>query len=103
MAFSAWASATSSASRSSEESDFSTHPQTAIPAASRLRGVRHIHAVFAGAEASIELATGAVRGTLPPRASRLVLEWMALHRQELLENWQRARSRQPLVPVAPLE
>jgi len=34
---------------------------------------------------------------------RHVLEWAALHRTELLANWQRARAGKPLVRIAPLE
>jgi hypothetical protein len=32
-----------------------------------------------------------------------VLEWMGLHTQELLENWQLAKQGQPLKRIAPLE
>jgi hypothetical protein len=32
-----------------------------------------------------------------------VLEWAALHRTELLANWQRAREGKPLDRIAPLE
>ncbi len=32
-----------------------------------------------------------------------VLEWMGLHAQELLENWELAKQGQPLKRIAPLE
>jgi len=32
-----------------------------------------------------------------------VLEWAQLHKQELLDDWERARLRQPLERIAPLE
>ena len=66
-------------------------------------GVPHFHADYAGQQASIEINTGLVRGRLPPTAARLVLEWLALRRPELLENWRRARAQEPLVRIAPLE
>ena len=44
-----------------------------------------------------------IRGSLPPRASRLVFEWARLHQAELLEAWQRARSLEPPGKIAPLE
>jgi len=31
------------------------------------------------------------------------MEWAALHREELEENWRRARELAPLRPIAPLE
>lgn len=66
-------------------------------------GVAHFHAVYAEHEISIEVGAGAVHGDFPPRALRLVLEWAALHKAELVENWELARQGQPLKRIAPLE
>jgi hypothetical protein len=44
-----------------------------------------------------------VTGKFPPRALKLVLEWYALHQAELVDDWQLARRKLPLNPVAPLE
>jgi len=66
-------------------------------------GVPHFHASYGDRRASIEVATGIVKGNLPPRVEGLVLEWRALHGAELLENWQNARSGRPLTPIHPLE
>ncbi|HHQ43043.1 MAG TPA: DUF4160 domain-containing protein [Chromatiales bacterium] len=64
----------------------------------------HFHARYGGREALIEIASGAViAGDLPPRVLGLVQEWRLLHRGELKRNWDRARRREPLVPVPPLE
>jgi len=56
----------------------------------REHGVAHVHAVYGEYETSVEVETGAVHGHFPARALKLVLEWMDLHTQELLENWQLA-------------
>jgi hypothetical protein len=66
-------------------------------------GVPHFHAIYGEHAVSVEVETGAVHGTFPPQALRHVLEWAALHREELLANWQRARQGQPLQRIAPLE
>lgn len=66
-------------------------------------GPPHFHAVYGEHTMTVEIESGKVRGEFPPRALRLVLEWSQLHRQELLEDWERARRRQPLVRIAPLE
>ncbi len=42
-------------------------------------------------------------GDLPPRALDSVMEWAALHRDELLANWERARKSEPLAAVPPLQ
>jgi hypothetical protein len=33
----------------------------------------------------------------------MVAEWAALHRKELLDNWERARRGRPLRTITPLE
>jgi hypothetical protein len=66
-------------------------------------GVAHFHAVYGEHEISVEVESGVLHGDFPPRALRLVLEWLALHRQELLDNWELARQGQPLNRIAPLE
>jgi len=66
-------------------------------------GVPHFHALYAGREASIAIETLEIlAGSLPDRAVRLVREWAGLHRAELMLDWERARSDQPLEPIAPL-
>ena len=51
----------------------------------------------------IVIATGEVLdGSLPPRALRLVREWLSDHREELAENFELASDMQPVRPVAPL-
>ena len=44
-----------------------------------------------------------IAGSLPPRALGMLLEWTALHQEELLDNWVRARHDQELQPVSPLD
>jgi len=64
----------------------------------------HFHAIYGEAEAWVDIDTGRLRrGKLPPRAERMVLDWLNLHRSELHENWRRAQAGRPLNPVAPLE
>lgn len=63
----------------------------------------HFHAIYAEFETTVTIRDGEVRGDFPKRARALVLEWRALHRDELLADWDRARAGQPLVPIAPLE
>jgi hypothetical protein len=64
----------------------------------------HFHAGYGEHEALIEIETLAVlRGKLPGRALALVLEWAALHRQELKSDWERARRGELLQPISPLE
>jgi len=64
----------------------------------------HFHAIYGGHEALIEIETGAVyQGYLPSTALALVNDWRLMHVAELREDWNRARSERPLLPIAPLE
>lgn len=70
----------------------------------RERHAPHFHARYAGRKASIEIETLRIAsGRLTPRVHGLVAEWAALHRKELLENWERARRGLKLRRVEPLE
>ena len=63
----------------------------------------HFHALYGSHEALIDIRTlTVIRGSLPPRVLGLTLEWAALHRLELMANWQRGETQKPLVQIAPL-
>ena len=64
----------------------------------------HFHAYYQEHSAVILIATLEVRdGRLPRRAMAMVLEWAALHRQELLTDWALAAEHKPLRQIDPLE
>ena len=66
-------------------------------------GVSHFHARYADREASIAIdPLEVIDSDLPVRVNALVLEWAAMHQEELLEEWRRAQTKQPLFPIAPL-
>jgi Domain of unknown function (DUF4160) len=55
----------------------------------------HFHAIYGEHEAFIAIET-VIEGGLPKTAGRLVKEWTLARRDQLRENWQRARAgRQP--------
>lgn len=63
----------------------------------------HFHAIYGDYEARIGINSFEVsEGKLPRRALALVLEWAALHRDELQENWNRARKGLRLKHIKPL-
>lgn len=64
----------------------------------------HFHAEYAGERASIEIVSLAlIQGNLPRRALGMVVEWAGGHRDELMEDWDRARMGLPLLEIRPLE
>ena len=64
----------------------------------------HFHANYGGEQASLRIDNGTiVDGNLSARTLKLVEEWRALHQAELFDDWTRARARQPLNKIEPLE
>ncbi len=69
----------------------------------REHGVPHFHATYAGATIVVAIETGELlAGAVPPRALRMVSEWLDVHRAELSANWDRARKDEPLERIEPL-
>jgi len=62
----------------------------------------HVHARYQNGEATVEIETGHVMGEMSPRALRMLVEWVDLHREELEVNWRRAGEHRHLLPVEPL-
>jgi hypothetical protein len=64
----------------------------------------HFHAKYVEHEALIRInPLGILKGYLPPKALSLVMEWAALHQQELLDDWNRAEALEKLEKIPPLE
>ena len=64
----------------------------------------HFHAKYGDEEAAFRTDNGQVlEGAAGSRARRLVEEWWALHQAELAAAWERARARQELGKIAPLD
>ncbi|MGR3913760.1 MAG: DUF4160 domain-containing protein [Gammaproteobacteria bacterium] len=63
----------------------------------------HFHAEYAGRKASFDFEGNVTGGSLPSRtATKRVRKWIALHRAELEENWQRARADGTIQKIDPL-
>lgn len=63
----------------------------------------HFHAEYAGHKALIDVLSGCVyRGSLPGRQLKLVLAWNELHRDELMQNWELAKTQRDLNKIQPL-
>ena len=60
----------------------------------------HIHAIYGEYVAAIAISSLEVlEGDLPKKAISLVIEWMSIHKEELLTMWQTQEFKQ----IAPLE
>ena len=53
----------------------------------------HFHAEYAGNEATIDIQNAHIlRGYLPGRQLKLVLAWCVMYQDELMQNWELAKS-----------
>ncbi len=63
----------------------------------------HFHAYYGDYEIIVEIESGVIKGKFPKRAMKAVIEWLDLHREDLMEDWKLAESEKPLNPIEPLE
>lgn len=62
----------------------------------------HFHADYGEYSVSVAIDTlDVVDGWLPRRALKSVRQWAFAHRDELRDNWQRARAGEPLHQIDP--
>lgn len=64
----------------------------------------HFHARYGEFGGKIEIETGEmIDGNLPRRALRLIQDWVELHKNELMYNFQEAQKDNPKIkPIEPL-
>ncbi len=63
----------------------------------------HFHAEYGEYKISVEIHTGVVEGRFPRRALNVILEWYAIYKDQLLEDWRLAENHEPLKKIPPLE
>ncbi len=63
----------------------------------------HFHVKYGDYEAIINITDGDVEGKLPRRVLGMVFEWLDLHKDELIDNWQRIEQNKPLNKIKPLK
>jgi hypothetical protein len=64
----------------------------------------HFHVNYGDYEAQYRIDTLELTvGKLPRRAHALVLEWAAMHRAELMEDWHLCETKQQPKMISPLE
>ena len=62
----------------------------------------HIHVEYQDFKAIITINEGIIEGKMPKTALKLIFEWMELHKDELLKNWEKIESKKPIDLITPL-
>ena len=63
----------------------------------------HFHVIYGVFKVVVNIQDEIVEGFMPKRALKLVFEWMDLHKEELLLNWEKIEQRKTLVKIEPLK
>jgi hypothetical protein len=64
----------------------------------------HFHARYGKERIAIEIySLRILEGHIPPRALGIVIEWASQHKDELLSNWELAKSNQHPKKIEPLK
>ena len=63
----------------------------------------HFHIVYGDYKAIMSIEDEIVEGFMPKRALKLVFEWLELHKQELIENWELAQNGELPNKIEPLK
>ena len=63
----------------------------------------HFHAWYGDYKVIVNIKDGVVKGEMPGRALRMILEWLEDHRKDLMKNWEKAQKGEPLDKIDPLQ
>ena len=63
----------------------------------------HFHAWYGDYKVIVNIKDGIVKGEMPGRALRMILEWLEEHRAELMNNWEKSQKGEPLDKIEPLK
>ena len=63
----------------------------------------HFHAIYNDYEVIVSIGDGEIKGNMPVRALRLILEWWEINKEALMDRWERCRVGLPLDKIEPLK
>jgi len=62
----------------------------------------HFHVWYGDYKITVTIQDGIVTGKMPQRALKMVFEWLEMHREELLGEWEKAQKGEKLSQITPL-
>lgn len=63
----------------------------------------HFHVWYGEYKVIVTIKDGIVKGEMPQRALKMIFDWLELHSDELLEDWELAQKGDPLKKIEPLK
>lgn len=62
----------------------------------------HFHATYQDYKVLVTIDAGIVEGKMPKRALNLIFEWLDIHKDELIQNWDTIQRTGDYVKIEPL-
>lgn len=63
----------------------------------------HFHVWYGDFKAIVTIDDGIVKGEMPQRALNMIFEWLEIHREELIADWNLAQKGDELFKIEPLK
>ncbi|HMP49457.1 MAG TPA: DUF4160 domain-containing protein [Oligoflexia bacterium] len=63
----------------------------------------HFHAIYGDQMGLIEITSRKIEINLSSRTQKIVLEWLDINEKDILENWELAKQKKPLIKIKPLD
>ena len=63
----------------------------------------HFHVWYGDFKALVTIEEGIVKGEMPKRALKMIFDWLELHQEELMEDWDLAQKGEKLNKIEPLK
>ena len=63
----------------------------------------HFHAEYGEYRIIVDINDEVINGFMPKRALKLIFEWLDLHKEELLANWERCQNKDIPMEIEPLK
>ena len=63
----------------------------------------HFHVWYGDYKITVTIQDGIVTGKMPKRALKMVFEWLEIHKDELLREWEKAQRGESLTQITPLQ
>ena len=63
----------------------------------------HFHAWYGDYKVSVDIMNDVIKGKMPRKELKFIFEWLDLHKEELLINWEKAKKGGKLNTIEPLK
>ena len=63
----------------------------------------HFHVWYGDYKALVTIEEGIFKGEMPKRALKMIFDWLEIHKEELMEDWNLAQIGEKLNKIEPLK